>query len=154
MPYLYVFWWFQQLISKAACVLYTETLGTHAYQYVLLHVITSIHGLHTSKYIYNHMHIYVCLLVTTSVYKHSRTTFIYVSICSNMQICLTMYHYDVQCTTCIYVLIWQFFHKYVQYTYSVTYIYEPILVYTCYTYKRTNTHHKNMYKHVYKNTYM
>ena len=38
-PYLYVFWWFQRLISKAACVLYTETLRnvcTSTYYYVCL----------------------------------------------------------------------------------------------------------------------
>ena len=96
------------------------------------------YGLHTtSTHIYNHMCVHVCLRVTMSVYERSRTTFMYVSIHSNMQICLTMYHYDVLCTTCIYVLIWQFFYIYVQYTYSITHIYVPIRVYTCYTYIRT-----------------
>ena len=83
-----------------------------------------------------------------------RPTFIYVSIRSNMQICWTMYNYDVLCTKCIYVLIWQFFHIYLQYMYSITNIYIPIRVYTCYTYVRANTYHKNTYKNIYKNTSM
>ena len=62
--YLYVFWWFPRLISKAACVLYTKTLRnvrTSTYYYVCLRTYMDYVLVYTYTILCTYMFAYVSL---------------------------------------------------------------------------------------------